>query len=625
MCGIAGRICSNSSNNQAIVKRMCDRIIHRGPDDEGMFSEGIVALGQRRLSIIDLRQSATAPLSNEDGTVWTVFNGEIYNFQTLRKQLEVLGHVFRTRTDTEVIVHAYEEWGVHCFEKLEGMFAIAVWDKKEQSCVLARDRLGKKPLMYARTSQSLVFASEIQALLAAPEICASPKWAAIDLYLSYGYIPSPLSAFEGVEKLEPGSWIKWRSWSIEHGRYWSPPSMSGDFEGSYEDAVQELSCLLEDAVRKRLVSDVPLGALLSGGLDSTTVVALMSRLAKNKVKTFSIGFEEAEFSELGYARILAEIYGTEHREYIVKPDVIDVLPQLVTHYGEPYADSSAIPSYYVTKMARQEVTVALTGDGGDESFAGYPRYWKALKWEKYAKSLRRLSLPLCALGKTLKVLPYSRNSARAMQFLQLVTGNVVQAHMIYSALVMKQEEKNWFLSTEYKRRIASTAVADPLADWEPNKDEDYVQAMQRHDQRYCLPDRLMVKSDIASMANSLELRCPFLDYRIVEFAAMLPTAWKCDSTGGKLLVRDMANQLLPKEIIQKPKSGFAIPVGEWFRGALNDWFKNIVFSPELERRKIYDTPKLKRMVDDHCARRQNWHHRLYAVVMLELWFREFID
>jgi asparagine synthase (glutamine-hydrolysing) len=378
MCGICGKVSfAGDDVGRPTLERMCAALVHRGPDDEGVYVAGRVGLAQRRLSIIDLSHDGVAPLSNEDGTIWVTFNGEIYNFPQLRAELSARGHIFRTRTDTETIVHLYEERGVECLSRLKGMFALAIWDQKRQRLFAARDRLGKKPFFYVRTSAGLTFASSIKALLADSAVAAVPNYRALDDFLTYQYVPSPETAFTGIYKLPPGHFLTFeRDTGLEVRRYWRPPLVNGPMKTRPDPLTIEAELLerLEAAVRARLIADVPLGAFLSGGVDSGAVVALMARASNRPVKTFSIGFEEQDFDELPAARLLADRYATEHHEFIVRPDATEVLPHLVRHYGEPFADPSAVPTYYLSKLTRGYVTVALSGDGGDENFAGYDNY-----------------------------------------------------------------------------------------------------------------------------------------------------------------------------------------------------------------------------------------------------------
>src|SRR6185503_3203532 len=467
-------------------------------DAQGIHTGPGVGLGQRRLSVIDLDARSVAPLANEDGTVWVTFNGEIYNFRELRSALQERGHAFRTGTDTEVLVHLYEEYGLECLQHLRGMFALALWDGPRQRLLLARDRLGKKPLYYARTATALIFGSEVRAVLADPSIERRPDMAAIDAYLTYQYVPSPMTAFAGIAKLPPAHYAVCDArGTLQVVRYWRPPAGQKSTRPAAE-LRDELMWRLREAVRMRLVADVPIGAFLSGGVDSATIVALMTAEGGRQVRTFSIGFEDAEYNELAYARMVAERYRTDHHEFMVRADAADVLPRLVHLYGEPFADSSALPTYYVSKMARAHVTVALSGDGGDETFAGYENYRAVAKWERYDAvpyPIRRA----VASGATavLDRLPYTTSTSRAARGARMLAGPVPERFGLQTA-IFKREEKQAAYTREFTGTLAAAAAAPP-AELRWNGGMDAVDWMMWHDQHFYLPDCLMVKTDIASM------------------------------------------------------------------------------------------------------------------------------
>ena len=626
MCGIAGKVVPKGKVEASVIEKMCDVIAHRGPDDSGIYIDEHIGLGQRRLSIIDLSKSATPPLSNEDDTIWIVFNGEIYNFIQLRKELGDKGHVFKTLTDTEVILHAYEEWGIRSPEKLRGMFAFAIWDSKKKGLFIVRDRLGKKPLYYYPTAKGMTFASEPKSLFIDQCLSREPDWNSLSIYLSYGFIPSPLCAFRGVRKMEPGCWLWYDArGEIKEGAFWKPPEMDESFAGEYEDAVLSLQDLLRDAVKSRMISDVPLGAFLSGGIDSATVVALMSEIGSEPVKTFSIGFEQEAYNELPHARLIAQRYATDHQELFVKPHIEELLPKLAYHLNEPFADSSAIPTYYVSEMAKKHVSVALTGDGGDELFAGYRRYRLAERWNNFGATFKRLACFSKPMQNALSMFPQHSVVAKSLLALRLATGSVLETQRALLSLCLRNEEKHWLLETDFLKNTSESASLDPMRFWEESRTEDCIQKMMRHDQRFCLPDRLLVKTDIASMANGLELRSPLLDHRILELAATFPTKWKSKDGLGKVILKDVSKKHLPFETLKKPKSGFSVPLGEWLRGPLNRWVGGIVLGDKLAKRKIFRPDRLARLFDDHKRGRRNWKHTLYSIVMLELWFEHFID
>ena len=624
MCGIAGKLAFNGEHVDAkLIEAMCSTIVHRGPDDQGVYTAPYVGLGQRRLAIIDLDRRALAPLANEDQSVWVTFNGEIYNYRELRIGLERKGHRFRTETDTETIVHMYEEYGVDCLQHFRGMFAFAVWDAKRKRLFAARDRLGKKPLVYARTPRSLVFGSEIKAVTADPDVSVAPNYRALDEYLTLQYVPSPLTAFEGIEKLPPAHYLLCESdGTLKVERYWSAPAATKT-TASAEELEAEIVQRLRESVRMRLVADVPLGAFLSGGIDSGAVVALMAQESSGPVRTFSIGFEEQGFDELPYARMVAQRYGTEHHEHVIRPDAAAVLPLLVHHYNEPFADSSAVPTYYVSKFAREHVTVALTGDGGDESFAGYENYGAVTAWAKADSIPAALRI---AAGRTmaavLDALPHTTTTARASRAFSMLAGTPADRFRLQTSIFKPQEK-----AAAWTRRFRALASSGPGADvslpW--RKGMDAVDWMMRHDQTFYLADCLMVKTDIASMANSLEVRAPLLDHTFVEFAATIPSSMKRGPGGGKQILRRAVRRLLPEPVLGKKKTGFAMPVAAWFRGELRELLRANLLDEVARRRDLFERAFVARMIDDHAAGRRDWSSRLWALLFLELWFREFID
>jgi asparagine synthase (glutamine-hydrolysing) len=633
MCGIAGVVnCKGCEADRSVLERLCARLAHRGPDDEGFYVHHAAALGQRRLSIIDLT-SGRQPMSNEDGSVWVTFNGEIYNFQELRKGLEANGHRFATHSDTETILHTYEQYGPDCVRHFRGMFAFAVWDERRQILFLARDRVGKKPLFYARTPNQFVFASELQALVLHPDISREPDPAAIDDYLTYGYIPAPRTVYRSVHKLPPAHFLTFRLdegtgirdfrveryWQLEYG-----PKQSL----SEEEAISGLLEVLGEAVRLRLIADVPLGALLSGGIDSSLVVALMSQLSSRPVQTFSIGFEEQHFNELPYARAVAGRYGTDHHELVVRAQALEVLPTLVRHYGEPYADSSAVPSYYVAQLTRRHVKVALNGDGGDESFGGYERYLGS------AVADRLHSLPgLVRKGMTglaTLLIPNSlsrrsrlRQARRLLEASALPTARRYLRWLTYftptqkqglytpelSTLLAGHDPEAWFLG-EFD--AARKACSQPL---------DTLLAV---DVRTYLPYDLLVKMDIASMACSLEARSPFLDHKVMEFAARLPSRCKVRGTTLKYLLKKAAADLLPAENLHRRKMGFGVPVGAWMRGELRPMLEDLLLGPGARTRAYFQPAAVRRLVGQHTEGRQDYSFQLWALLCLELWHREFL-
>jgi asparagine synthase (glutamine-hydrolysing) len=607
---------------------MIDAERHRGPDDEGVWADEMCALGHRRLAIIDLSPAGRNPLSNEDGSLQITFNGEIYNFQALRRELERLGYRFRTRTDTEVVVCAYEQWGIEATGRLRGMFAFGLWDRNRRRLLLARDRVGKKPLFYAQVGDRFYFASELQSLLAARDIPREVNRAAIDAYLSWGYVPAPDTAFKGIYKLPPAHWMTLDLGAeeprIRIERYWSL-EYEPKLRISEEEASDAINEKLTEAVRLRMISDVPLGAFLSGGIDSSIVVGLMARLSERPVKTFSIGFKEAAYNELDHARRIAAKWGADHHEFIVEPDALNVLPRLVRHYGEPYADSSAIPTFYLSQMTRSKVTVALNGDGGDESFAGYERYMGNRLAERM-QSIPGSRLSARALGSILPDSLDPKNRLRqAKRFLSVATQPMEKRYGHWVGFIsdsLKQEL--------YTRQFRSSLNGTSTNDWirslfEQARGLDPVDAAMSVDVDSYLPYDLLVKVDITSMSNSLEARSPFLDHELMEFAARLPVSYKLRGKQSKYLLKLAFKDSLPAENVNRRKMGFGVPVGAWFCGPLRPLLEDALLSTQAVKRDYFQQQAVRRLVGEHLERRADHSFSLWNLLMLELWHREFID
>ncbi len=627
MCGIVGIVNADSKAvDRAVLVRMNEAIRHRGPDEDGIYLKDSVGLMMRRLSIIDVA-GGHQPIYSRDRTKWIVFNGEIYNFQSLRKQLDDDGHQFYTNSDTEVIVHLYEKYGADCVKHLRGMFAIAIWDEREQTLFVARDRIGKKPLLYAHLPNgNLVFGSEFQALLLHPEISRHIDFEAIHSYLSYAYVPAPLSAYKRIRKLEPAHWMIWKNGEIKTECYWKP-DFSKKIKISEREAEEQTLAVLREAVKLRLISEVPLGAFLSGGVDSSLVVALMAEQNPTPVKTFSIGFEEQDFSELKYARMVAEHVGAEHHEFVVKPDALELLPTLVQHYGEPYADSSAIPTFYVSRETRKHVTVALNGDGGDESFAGYERYAAMRLAERYYKLPQFLRKSV--LENAVNLVPTSeikRSRARDLKrFLQAASLPKVERYFRWMS-VINRTVKSELYTDEFKQKTVNYEPSDFLANWfgEANG-SGIVEATMMVDQHTYLPDDLLVKVDIASMANSLEARSPLLDHEVIEFAAKLPENLKMRGITSKYLLKKIAARLVPREAIYRRKMGFGVPLPHWFRGSLKDFLREVLLSEKSLKRGIVKPQIITKIVEQHINGERDFAAQLWTLLMLELWFQHFID
>jgi asparagine synthase (glutamine-hydrolysing) len=629
MCGIAGIVRGGGRDaDRETLARMCEAIRHRGPDDDGFYFGGRAALGMRRLAIIDLAHGQQ-PITNEDRTAWIVFNGEIYNYKELRARLEDLGHTFRTDSDTEAIVHAYEQYGADCPRHLRGMFAFAIWDERREELLLARDRVGKKPLLYSVTpSGEFVFGSEFSALLAHPDVSREVDRAALDAYLSFMCVPAPLTAYKSIRKLEPGhTLLVRRGGEVEIARYWEP-DFNRKQKWTEEEAGERAVEVLREAVRVRLMSEVPLGAFLSGGIDSSAVVALMSQESAGPVKTFSIGFDEQDFSELHHARRVARHVGADHHEFVVRPDALEVLPTLVEHYGEPYADSSAIPTYYVSRETRRHVTVALNGDGGDECFAGYERYAAM----RLAETYRRVPALLRegVVGQALRLLPASelrRSRFRDVKrFARAASLPPVERYLRWTT-VFDDEAKPALYSDEFSAEArAHAAAADFVAPWFARANgAGIVDASLLADTMTYLPNDLLVKVDIASMAVSLEARSPFLDHHVIEFAASLPEGLKLRGRTTKYLLKKVLRRLLPAENLERRKQGFGVPIGHWFRGRMQPFLREVLLSERSARRGLFRAEEVRRLVSEHTSGGRDHSHRLWTLLMLELWFQRFID
>ncbi|OGS44957.1 MAG: asparagine synthase (glutamine-hydrolyzing) [Elusimicrobia bacterium RIFOXYD2_FULL_34_15] len=625
MCGIIGLYNFGNSKpiEKHILQKMCDVIKHRGPDSEGIFFNNSTGLGIRRLAIIDL-QTGNQPIHNEDKTLWLVLNGEIYNFLELREKLEK-NHTFYTKTDTEVIIHLYEQYGEKCVEHLRGMFAFAIWDEKNKKLFVAKDRVGKKPLYYTSVNGSFIFASEIKSILEYLNKTPEIDLEAIDLYLTYQYIPSPKTIFKNIKSLLPAHTLTCdKNGNINTEKYWDL-DFTRKTDLSFGEACEKTKSILTEATKLRMISDVPLGAFLSGGHDSSIIVGLMSRLSTQPVKTFSIGFDEAEFSELKYAKIVANHFKTDHHEFIVKANFIDILPKLAWHYGQPYADSSALPSYFVSNETRKHVTVALNGDGGDETFGGYLRY-KAMKGSMF------FSFPFQMLGSNLtkkiaSFIPYSEEK-RFFRYMK----------RMISALSNSPELRNlqwhYYFSNEAKEKLYTNSMKQNFN----NNTYKYLAGIFKNapanntmdrtfytDIKAYLPECLLVKMDIASMANSLEARSPFLDHKVMEFSASLPPSWKVHGLTTKYILKKTFNNFLPKEIINRKKMGFGIPVGKWFRNEWKNYFIETVMSKKALERGYFKKESLEQLFKEHQESKRDNGYRLWALLMLELWHRVYVD
>jgi len=627
MCGICGIIHDQPRPvDKSALEGMNAAISHRGPDSDGFYIRPGVGLAMRRLAIIDL-QTGDQPISNEDESIWVVQNGEVYNFPELRDDLEKRGHTFRTNTDTECIVHLYEEFGDDCVQHLRGMFVFALWDAKAERLLIARDRMGQKPLYYSTQNGRLYFSSELTSLLVAlphkPEI----HLPSIDFYLSLQYIPEPLTPYGGVFKLPAAHKLTFerskveclnvqRYWQLNYEPKWTAPEA---------ELIEELRTRLREAVVMRMISDVPLGAHLSGGIDSSIIVALMAQASSQPVKTFSVGFEEASFSELPYAQSVAERYATDHHEFTLTfGDIPATISKLITHFGEPFADPSAIPLYHLARLTRQNVTVALNGDGGDEAFAGYHRYWLDPWANRYS------SLPVILTEKLIpaltRMLPNGKDSP--------VGGNLVDGIKRLEQLVdidSRASILRWgsYFSPVWKSRLwrqeYQAALENRLAEsflvgkFEEALAESFMDRTLYADIHSYLPGDLLVKADRMTMAHSLEGRSPFLDHELAGWAARLPENMKVRGRVGKYLLRKAFAEDLPPRVHTRGKQGFGIPLGDWFRGPLSDWARDLILNPQSPLDQLFESQPRQQLLEEHAAGRANHGKRIYALVVLGLW------
>lgn len=624
MCGIAGQV---RRGGQAVDPQLIDGISaaqeHRGPDSRGQYLAPGVGFGIQRLRIIDLK-TGDQPIFSEDGQVAVVLNGEIYNFRELRRELEAQGHRFQTASDTEVIAHAYEEHGSGCVRRLHGMFALAIWDARRRRLTLARDRVGKKPLFYSVRGDTISFASELGALLADREIPRDLDPGALDAYFAYRYVPAPLCAFAAVRKLQPAHTLVFDDEGMSIDRYWSL-DYSRNLDLSDDEAAGEIRSQLQRAVDRRLVSDVPLGAFLSGGIDSASVVAAMAHTSAQPVKTFSIGFE-GELNELPLARAVAERFGTEHHELMVEPNAIEVIPQIVRHYGEPFADATAVPTFFLAQMARRHVTVALNGDGGDETFGGYTRYVSQLS----AARLDRIPATIRALGSRAAHLipPSGRIDSTRSRARRLGATLVLDPSARYFAYVTNLIglTREALYTPEFQAQVTDSGVELFVEDiWQRSSATSLVDRMLDVDVSHYLPDDLLTKVDIATMACSLEGRSPFVDHELMEFAASLPARLKVKGAQKKVGLRLAMRGVVPDEVLDAPKRGFRPPLAQWFRGELEGFAREVLLDPRARERGYVRPDRVEQLLDRHSREEVDAARGIWTLLMFELWQREFVD
>jgi asparagine synthase (glutamine-hydrolysing) len=634
MCGICGAAWTDAGHGptDAQLAAMTGRLRHRGPDEQGAYRDRHAALGFRRLSILDVAGSHQ-PLANEDGTVLVAFNGEIYNYRALRRRLEARGHTLRTEGDTEVLVHLYEDEGPGLFPLLRGMFALAIWDSARRTLVLGRDRLGQKPLVYRATPGRISFASELKSLLALPEsdVPRALNPVALDRYLTFGYVPHPDTILEGVHKLPPAHYAVWREGGLRLERYWEP-EWDREAERPLEEDAEELRATLADAVREQMVADVPLGAFLSGGIDSTIIVGLMQRASDRPVKTFSIGFDDPAFDESRFAELAARHLGAEHHAFRVEPEAWSALPALAEQFDEPFADSSALPTWYVARETRREVTVALTGDAGDELFGGYDRY-RALALtgllDRLPDGPRRF-----VGGPLARAIPASsRAKTRLRKVRRLLEGVGEPPLRRYLGWMTSFDEagRAALYDESFVGRLADAGAPEPgsvlARAWEAAPRRDPVTRAMVADLLTYLPGDLLHKVDMASMAHGLECRGPFLDHRVVELALAMPLRRKLKLREGrsKAILKHAFADLLPPPIRTRPKMGFGVPIDRWFRGPLKDELRAVLLDPVALGRGLFRREAVEAMVEEHVGGRRDHAYRLWALLMLELWFRQHME
>lgn len=623
MCGICGKLYFDSEHpvSSGLLKRMADTLHHRGPDDEGYYLSGPVGLGFRRLSIIDL-STGHQPLGNEDGTVWIVFNGEIYNYQELREYLLARGHIFRTRTDTEVIVHLYEEFGPACVERLRGMFGFAIWDERNRSLMLARDRIGIKPLYYALGKDSIVFGSEIKAILADPEFSAEVRREIVDRFLTFYYVPGEDTLFKNIFKLRPGSYMVVRQGNVEIRQYWdlhfNPTPRSA------ADAEKELIELLDESVRLHMIADVPVGVLLSGGVDSTAMISFASDKTDHKLGSFTLGFASPGIpDERPFARIAARQYGTDHHEMTISAqDFQDFLPDYAWHMEEPVCEAPAVALYYVSKMAREFVTVLISGEGGDEAFAGYQTYRGVLWLERLKHVLGPMKTPVAsAAGFANRFL----KSSRIDKYAPLLKRNFEDYYYSRSSRPDSFFNKN--VKSLYSTDFASAADKEfairPLRQvMASSREAGLLNRMLYVDTKTSLPDDLLLKADKMTMANSIELRVPFLDHKVVEFAASLCENEKVHGFTTKYIAKQALGNRIPRPIIERRKAGFPVPFGSWLRTELRDYVHEVLLDRSTTDRGYFKKPAVEALLQAH-AQTGHYSSEVLSLVSLELWHRAF--
>jgi len=620
MCGITGIVQFNREKAiaPAVLKNMCDSIYHRGPDDDGLYMSRNVGLGFRRLSIIDL-STGHQPLSNQNDSVYIVFNGEIYNYLEQRQKLIQKGYIFKTTTDTEVILHLYEEYGVHCLQYLRGMFAFAIWDSNKQQLFCARDRFGIKPFYYYSDQEKFVFGSEIKAILKSNDIDKTISIDALDSYFAFGYITSDLSIYKNIKKLQPAHYLLLSLKDkpvIEINRYWEI-HFDPDYSKSENRWKEEIEACFSETVKLHMISDVPLGAFLSGGIDSSSVVAMMAKNSDRPVKTFSIGFNEQKFNELKYARELANKYGCEHHEQIVEPESIGLLSKLVSAYDEPFADSSAIPTYYVSQLARKHVTVALSGDGGDELFAGYTGYTKFKKIRSFPLNFRGSIANKVIWGNIHNLIPHSTKGKGLMYFLS----QPKEYAFAYQTSWTEQERSELFGHSDENRNKLATELFK-VGILQNKKNHDFISNLQYLDMKTYMVDDILTKVDRASMMNSLEVRVPILDHKFAELTFKIPSELKLKRNEKKYILKKAMENYLPQSILSHPKQGFGVPLSLWFKGDLKEFVNDTLLSQHALISNYLDTNYVKKIVLEDRKGKRDFNSKIWSLIIFEEWLKQ---
>ncbi|MFT5387341.1 MAG: asparagine synthase (glutamine-hydrolyzing) [Candidatus Omnitrophota bacterium] len=631
MCGIVGKINRdvNDAVDLALINRMCAKLIHRGPDDKGLFHDSNFACAMRRLSIIDI-DHGQQPIFNEDKSVVVVCNGEIYNFKELREALQKKGHSFSTEGDTEVIVHAYEEYGESFVSKLEGMFAIALWDVKLKKLVLVRDRLGIKPLYYYADDTQLVFGSEIKAILEDESISRDIDQEAMMLYLRYSYIPHPYSIIQNIKKVSPGQMLIFKDNELTRHQYWDLEEFNKDDNQTLSESTQEFRRLFEASISMHLRSDVPVGVFLSGGIDSSAIVAMMSRLGSKSIKTFSIGFKDAGYDdESRYAEEIVKIFNTDHTTYTADESLFDLIKEYVVCFDEPFADYAALPTLMVSKLASKEVKVVLTGDGADEVFGGYKRYVSELWAQKYkyvpATIRRHVILPcvqflLRVTTKNRKLQIFFKGAEKKTRLMDLEddqrynTGFFCFDDEQISQLMSKNSST---LADESKKHFERTT--------ENKKGLDFISKRLYGDMKMSLPEDMLTKVDRVTMSQSIEARVPFLDHKLVEFGARIPSEYKVSTKHSKIIVREAMKGILPESILKRPKHGFSLPLDQWMRSGLKTWVQEVLAEDKLKQHGFFNSEFITTMVEDHLSAKGNYCRQLFTLIAFQLWYEEYVS